>query len=49
MRRGPSCSSSPPQGKLEVTVDKVFPLDQAAEAHRYLQSGHAHGKVVLVP
>jgi NADPH:quinone reductase-like Zn-dependent oxidoreductase len=36
-------------GKLEVTVDKVFPLDEAPEAHRYLQTGHAHGKVVLVP
>jgi NADPH:quinone reductase-like Zn-dependent oxidoreductase len=36
-------------GKLEVTVDKVFPLDEAAEAHRYLETGHAHGKVVLVP
>jgi NADPH:quinone reductase-like Zn-dependent oxidoreductase len=36
-------------GKLEVTVDKVFPLEQAAEAHRYLQTGHARGKVVLVP
>jgi NADPH:quinone reductase-like Zn-dependent oxidoreductase len=36
-------------GKLEVTVDKVFPLDEASEAHRYLQTGHARGKVVLVP
>jgi NADPH:quinone reductase-like Zn-dependent oxidoreductase len=36
-------------GKLEVTVDKVFPLDEATEAHRYLQTGHARGKVVLVP
>jgi NADPH:quinone reductase-like Zn-dependent oxidoreductase len=36
-------------GKLEVTVDKVFPLEAAPEAHRYLQAGHAHGKVVLVP
>jgi len=35
-------------GKLEVTVDKVFPLDEAPEAHRYLQTGHARGKVVLV-
>jgi NADPH:quinone reductase-like Zn-dependent oxidoreductase len=35
-------------GDLEVTVDRVFPLDEAAEAHRYLQSGHARGKVVLV-
>ncbi|CAN5149353.1 NADP-dependent oxidoreductase [soil metagenome] len=36
-------------GQLKVHVDKVFPLEQAAEAHRYLQAGHAHGKVVLVP
>ncbi|MBJ7339370.1 NADP-dependent oxidoreductase [Mycolicibacterium sp.] len=36
-------------GDLEVTVDRVFPLAEAAEAHRYLQTGHARGKVVLVP
>ena len=36
-------------GRLEVTVDRTFPLDEAAEAHRYLQTGHAHGKVVLLP
>jgi NADPH:quinone reductase-like Zn-dependent oxidoreductase len=36
-------------GKLEVTVDRSFPLSEAAEAHRYLQTGHAHGKVVLIP
>jgi NADPH:quinone reductase-like Zn-dependent oxidoreductase len=36
-------------GKLEVTVDKTLPLDEASEAHRYLQTGHARGKVVLVP
>jgi NADPH:quinone reductase-like Zn-dependent oxidoreductase len=36
-------------GKLEVTVDKTLPLDEAPEAHRYLQTGHARGKVVLVP
>ncbi|MET0701312.1 MAG: NADP-dependent oxidoreductase [Mycobacterium sp.] len=36
-------------GTLTVTVDKVFPLADAAAAHRYLLMGHAHGKVVLVP
>ena len=36
-------------GKVEVTVDRVFSLGEAAEAHRYLQAGHARGKVVLVP
>jgi NADPH:quinone reductase-like Zn-dependent oxidoreductase len=37
------------RGKLDVTVDRTYPLDEAAEAHRYLQTGHARGKVVLVP
>lgn len=36
-------------GKLVIRVDKLFPLEAAADAHRYLQAGHAHGKVVLVP
>lgn len=36
-------------GRLEVTVDRAFPLDEAPEAHRYLQTGHARGKVVLLP
>lgn len=36
-------------GKLAIRVDKVFPLEAAADAHRYLQAGHTHGKVVLVP
>jgi NADPH:quinone reductase-like Zn-dependent oxidoreductase len=36
-------------GKLAVTVDRVFPLEEADTAHRYLLTGHAHGKVVLVP
>jgi NADPH:quinone reductase-like Zn-dependent oxidoreductase len=36
-------------GALEVTVDRAFPLDEAAEAHRHLQTGHARGKVVVVP
>lgn len=35
------------QGILKVTIDKVFPLDDAAEALAYLQSGQHRGKVVL--
>jgi putative PIG3 family NAD(P)H quinone oxidoreductase len=34
-------------GKVNVLVDRVFPLDQAAEAHRYLESGTHIGKVIL--
>jgi NADPH:quinone reductase-like Zn-dependent oxidoreductase len=28
-------------------IDRSFPLDRAAEAHRYLESGQAFGKVIL--
>ena len=28
-------------------VDRVFPLDEAAAAHRYLESGGGFGKVIL--
>jgi len=34
-------------GKLKVNVDKVFPLDQTAEALEYLKTGHPRGKVAL--
>ena len=34
-------------GQLQVTVAKVFDLEQAAEAHRFLEEDHPHGKVVL--
>jgi NADPH:quinone reductase-like Zn-dependent oxidoreductase len=34
-------------GKLRPVIDRTYPLDQAAEALRYLERGHARGKVVL--
>jgi NADPH:quinone reductase-like Zn-dependent oxidoreductase len=34
-------------GKLKVTIDRSFPFEQAAEAHRRVESGVDHGKVVL--
>lgn len=34
-------------GKLRVFVDRVLPLDQAAEAHRLLESRATQGKVLL--
>lgn len=35
------------QGKICPLVDKVLPLEQIAEAHQRLDSGHGRGKVVL--
>jgi NADPH:quinone reductase-like Zn-dependent oxidoreductase len=32
---------------VRVHVDKIFPLDQIAEAHRLLEAGHTRGKIVL--
>jgi NADPH:quinone reductase-like Zn-dependent oxidoreductase len=34
-------------GKLTPVIDRRYPLSQAAEALRYLEKGHARGKVVL--
>lgn len=33
-------------GKLNVSVDTTFPLDQAAEGHLYLEAGKSKGKVL---
>ncbi|CAG7627186.1 NADP-dependent oxidoreductase [Paenibacillus allorhizosphaerae] len=35
------------QGKLRVCIWKSFPLEQAAAAHREVETGHVRGKVVL--
>lgn len=34
------------EGKLKVSVDTTFPLDQAAEGHLYLEAGKSKGKVL---
>jgi putative PIG3 family NAD(P)H quinone oxidoreductase len=34
-------------GRVKVIVDRVFPLQEVAEAHRYLESGVHIGKVIL--
>ncbi len=35
------------QGKLEVVIDRVFPFDEIDAALRYLEEGHAKGKVIV--
>jgi NADPH:quinone reductase-like Zn-dependent oxidoreductase len=34
-------------GKIKTVVDRCYPLEKVAEAHRYLESGQRHGNVVL--
>lgn len=36
-------------GKLRVSIQHAYPLEQAAEAHRAVETGHVRGKVVLKP
>ncbi|EKT62701.1 NAD(P)H-quinone oxidoreductase [Providencia burhodogranariea] len=35
-------------GKIKPFINKVYPLDQAADAHRYMESGDLFGKIVLL-
>jgi NADPH:quinone reductase-like Zn-dependent oxidoreductase len=37
------------EGKIIPVVDRTFPLTEAAQAHRYIESRAVRGKVVLIP
>lgn len=36
-------------GKLQVIIDRAFPLAEAAAAHAYIESRSAFGRVLLIP
>jgi len=37
------------RGALKPQIDKTFPLDEIAAAHRYMESGQQFGKIIVLP
>jgi len=34
-------------GEIKTLIDRVYPLAEIADAHRYVEKGHAKGRVIM--
>jgi NADPH:quinone reductase len=45
----PELARLPGEGRLRVVMSTTYPLDEVAQAHRQIATGHTTGKIALVP
>lgn len=43
------CQTLLASGEMRSVIDAVYPLDNIAEAFHHLETGHARGKIIVVP
>jgi len=34
-------------GKIKIVIDRTYPLSDSAKAHKYSETGHAKGEIVI--
>ena len=48
-RRPPRAPRAAPSGKVTSVIDRCYELSEVPDAFRYLEEGHARGKIIITP